>query len=258
MVSEKMRWYRSLIAGMGRLIFCAVILLLIPDVLRAGSLSLKEKLGMLGYDDHTAEIIVSGKQAREDLDRALMLEMLGFDDQESAYFMQRGFRDVEELFAHYRRMEQKRICNLKLGTAEFKALLREAGRFFPIVNAAAKKTRVKESLILAMIKVESDFNPLAVSDKGAMGLMQLMPDTARDLGVRKPFDPSQNIWGGASYMAKCINNFRDIRRALAAYNAGPGLVERTKGIPRIKETQDYVRRVLAYEGVFSSLLHRLR
>ena len=101
--------------------------------------------------------------------------------------------------------------------------------------------------------MESDFNANALSPKGAMGLMQLMPGTASDLGLIDPFDPTQNIHGGAKYLSDCINRFMDLRLGLAAYNAGPNLVARLRRIPSIEETQNYVKNVVKYIEIYKHL-----
>lgn len=101
-------------------------------------------------------------------------------------------------------------------------------------------------LIKAVIRTESAFNHRAVSRKGAQGLMQLMPGTAEDLRVDNPFNPSENIDGGVRYLRSLLDTFDgNLVLSLAAYNAGPGLVKRTGGVPQIPETLDYVRKVLA-------------
>jgi len=107
--------------------------------------------------------------------------------------------------------------------------------------------RVDPLLIKAIIKTESNFNRFAVSPHGAQGLMQLMPETARDLKVSDPFDPYQNIYGGTRYFRKLLDTYRgDLRLSLAAYNAGPGRVSRHGSLPRIPETLRYVRKVLSH------------
>lgn len=117
-----------------------------------------------------------------------------------------------------------------------------------IINEAAATYRLDPALIRAVIKQESNFNPGAVSYAGAGGYMQLMPDTAEELGVTDVFDARQNIFGGAKYLRKQIDKFGDYRHALAAYNAGPGNVRKYGGVPPFKETQNYVNKVLGYWG----------
>jgi hypothetical protein len=109
---------------------------------------------------------------------------------------------------------------------------------------------VDPSLVRAVMRHESGFNPQAVSPKGAQGLMQLMPGTADLMGVSKPFDPEQNIAGGVGYLRRCLDRFNnDVALALAAYNAGPERVARTGAVPAIPETQTYVKNVIeTYTG----------
>ena len=113
-----------------------------------------------------------------------------------------------------------------------------------VVMAAAAEYGVDRALLRAVIHAESAFNPLALSNKGAQGLMQLMPGTAGDLGVSDAFDAVQNIRGGARYLAQLLKAFDgDAQLATAAYNAGPGAVQKYRGVPPYDETQVYVQRV---------------
>ena len=119
-----------------------------------------------------------------------------------------------------------------------------------IVMAAARHN-VDPNLVRAVVKVESNFNSNAVSRKGAMGLMQLMPSTARSLKVNNPFDPEQNVDAGVRHLKQLLENYGgDVNLTLAAYNAGSGAVARSAGVPHFAETQNYVRRItnLYYGG----------
>jgi soluble lytic murein transglycosylase-like protein len=114
------------------------------------------------------------------------------------------------------------------------------------IEKASKIYHVPEKLIYSIIKAESDFNPDVVSRTGAMGLMQLMPQTALELGVKNAWNIEENIMGGTKYIASLINKFKNQKLAIAAYNAGPGNVSKYKGVPPFKETRNYVKKVLAY------------
>lgn len=114
-----------------------------------------------------------------------------------------------------------------------------------IINYYSKKKGVPASLIRSVIKAESDFKSDAISPKGAMGLMQLMPETAMGLGVENPFNPEENIKGGVTLLRSLIDNYKgDYKLALAAYNAGSGNVDKAGGVPDFKETREYVKKVM--------------
>lgn len=117
------------------------------------------------------------------------------------------------------------------------------GQYQEMARVAARKHNVPEDLFLRLVRQESNFRPAAKSSKGAIGLAQLMPGTARLLRVN-PHDPKQNLDGGARYLSMQYRKFGDWRLALAAYNAGPGAVEKYKGVPPYSETQHYVKRIL--------------
>jgi soluble lytic murein transglycosylase-like protein len=126
-------------------------------------------------------------------------------------------------------------------------------RFVPEIEALIQKYSalrgLDPDLVRAVIQVESDGNPRAISHKGAMGLMQLMPEEVKGYGIHDPFDPEQNIAGGTRQLAEKLKLFNgDIALALAAYNAGTGAVRKYGGIPPYPETQNYVRRVLELLG----------
>jgi soluble lytic murein transglycosylase len=116
----------------------------------------------------------------------------------------------------------------------------------PIITENALRQGIPPALVKAVIAAESAFDSRAVSRKGAQGLMLLMPATAASLGVADPFEPGQNVAGGTSYLKAMIDRYGDLSRAIAAYNAGPGAVDRYGGIPPYRETQAYVDRVLTY------------
>jgi soluble lytic murein transglycosylase-like protein len=115
----------------------------------------------------------------------------------------------------------------------------------PLVEEAAKAQEVEAQVLRAVIERESAFRPCVVSSKGAKGLMQLMPETARELGVTDVFDPRQSVEGGARYLKQLLTRYQgDLAKALAAYNAGPEAVDQAKGIPDFRETREYVQAIL--------------
>jgi soluble lytic murein transglycosylase len=122
-----------------------------------------------------------------------------------------------------------------------------SSRYDIYISEAARKHRVSFSLIKAVIKVESNFDPYAVSRSGACGLMQIMPETANDLGIINSFDPRENILGGVRYLKELLARFQgNLPLALAAYNAGPSKVQSLKRMPPIEETRSFVRMVMKY------------
>ena len=140
------------------------------------------------------------------------------------------------------------VSNIRVTTSQ--TLTPWQDRFEPLVREHASRQALRPDLVRAVIQVESGFNPMARSPRGAMGLMQLMPETARELGVRNPYDPADNIRGGCAYLRQLIDRYDGNEElALAAYNAGAGAVDRHgRTIPPYRETRDYVRKVTARGG----------
>ncbi|UCG08054.1 MAG: lytic transglycosylase domain-containing protein [Desulfobacterales bacterium] len=127
-------------------------------------------------------------------------------------------------------------------------------KYDDLISEASKRYGISFSLLKAIIKAESDFDPQAVSKKGAMGLMQIMPQNFKLLGLNDPFDPTQNIDAGARYFKQLYDRFGGkLALSLAAYNAGPTVVDRYKTIPPYEETEEYVRRVLKYYYNYKNL-----
>jgi soluble lytic murein transglycosylase-like protein len=137
----------------------------------------------------------------------------------------------------------KLVRSIAAGSTVAKETAAPSVNITEMVEKAAHDNNVDPLLVHSIIRVESNYNPDAVSPKGAQGLMQLMPPTARGLGVTDSFDPRQNIEAGVRYLKYLQDMYKDDRLALAAYNAGPGAVQKYKWIPPYPETQDYVNRV---------------
>jgi soluble lytic murein transglycosylase-like protein len=155
--------------------------------------------------------------------------------------------EVNEYLGH----ESNQSATARIVNANFRGPIASPGDIDSAIEQAAARHNVDPNLVRAVVKVESNFNPNAVSRKGAMGLMQLMPSTARQLKVRNPFDPEQNVDAGVRHLKQLLESYDgDIKLTLAAYNAGAGAVARSSGVPRYAETQNYVRRITnLYYGV---------
>jgi len=158
---------------------------------------------------------------------------------------------AETPFYYYADGDQTVITNLP-GKAQAKAvpgLAMPVTRYDPVIERVAEEFDLSPLLIKAVARVESGFNPRAVSPKGAQGLMQLMPRTARHYGVRNAFDPQENLRAGARHLRHLLDEFSgDLTLALAAYNAGSTAVRRHGGVPAYAETRNYVRKVQASMG----------
>ena len=155
--------------------------------------------------------------------------------------------EVSGFFGH----ESARSANARIVQANYRGHTATQDEIDQSIVMAAARHNVDPNLVRAVIKVESNFNSNAVSRKGAMGLMQLMPATARSLKVKNPFDPDQNVDAGVRHLKQLLENYGgDVNLTLAAYNAGAGAVARSSGVPRFAETQNYVRRItnLYYGG----------
>jgi hypothetical protein len=161
-------------------------------------------------------------------------------------------RSAAEEVSQYIGRESRESANARIVAANAHGAAANAVNIDAAIEEAAARHNVDPNLVRAVVKVESNFNPNAVSRKGAMGLMQLMPSTARQLKVADPFDPAQNVDAGVRELKRLLENYGgDIKLTLAAYNAGAGAVARSSGVPHYAETQNYVRRItnLYYNGV---------
>ena len=155
--------------------------------------------------------------------------------------------EVTQYFGH----ESTQSANAKIVAANSRGHQASQQEIDASIVMAAARHNVDPNLVRAVVKVESNFNSNAVSRKGAMGLMQLMPQTAKSLKVKNPFDPDQNVDAGVRHLKQLLENYGgDVNLTLAAYNAGSGAVARSAGVPRFPETQNYVRRItnLYYGG----------
>ncbi len=153
-------------------------------------------------------------------------------------------------------LKMPRDIETKKNTSSFGGVKKER-LFRPIILQAANRHQVDPAIIQAIIMAESSYNPKAVSRRGAKGLMQLMPRTARALGVKNSFNPEHNINGGVKYFKQLLNQFDgDLKLALAAYNAGSRKVRRYKGVPPFKATHRYIKKVFEYHRYYRGLMIR--
>jgi soluble lytic murein transglycosylase len=157
---------------------------------------------------------------------------------------------------HFTNVPTSSIQNYKLFLKEKPQITNRYSteKYDSLISDASERHGVSFPLLKAIIKAESDFDPHAVSQKGATGLMQIMPENFKPLGIRDPFDPWENINAGARYFKQMYDRFKGkLALSLAAYNAGPTAVDRYKTIPPYEETEEYVRRVLKYYYNYKNL-----
>ncbi len=161
-------------------------------------------------------------------------------------------RSAAAEISHYFEHDSAQSANAKIVSANFRGHQASQEEIDAAIVMSAARHNVDPNLVRAVVKVESNFNSNAVSRKGAMGLMQLMPSTARSLNVKNPFDPEQNVDAGVRHLKQLLDNYNgDVNLTLAAYNAGSGAVARSAGVPHYAETQNYVRKIttLYYGGL---------
>lgn len=157
-----------------------------------------------------------------------------------------NLKDIDENY--YKKAKRKEdVAETYTSTKLGEKLEERFKRFQPLIEAKAEKYGLDPNLLAGLIRQESGFNPYAVSHCGAMGLGQIMPQTARYLGVKDPFNAAQNLEGAAKYLREQLDTFGgNTDKALAAYNAGPGAVKKYDGIPPYKETQNYVKAIRSH------------
>lgn len=168
------------------------------------------------------------------------------------------FTNIKKEGRKYKRLSKQRKepeAQKKIDVVHARDMSRERfTRYDPYIRGASRLYRIPEPLIRAIIKVESNFDPRVVSHKGAKGLMQMMDETARDMGVVNVFDPRENIYGATRYLRVLANMFNgDLILTIAAHHAGPGSVSRYKGIPPFKTTRQYIRAVMSWYYRFRTM-----
>jgi soluble lytic murein transglycosylase-like protein len=170
-----------------------------------------------------------------------------YEDEKGVVHFSNRPRDLQfKLYIEDRTEEEKEIPETSAETAPL-SVNNDYNNYDALISEVSKKYQVDSALIKAIIRAESGFNPIAVSQKGARGLMQLMPETASRVNVLNPFNPQENIEGGVRYFKYLLSLFHnDLRLSLAAYNAGENVVSKLGTIPPYRETIDYIRKVLFF------------
>lgn len=177
-------------------------------------------------------------------------------NQKTSSTQSKTFREIlQEVMMESNSSEETKVNILSNPEETWREILNidnRENKFDKIIEEASSKFGLPKELIKAVIKAESNFNPIAISPKNAMGLMQLIPSTAKEMGVEDVFDPYQNIMGGTKYLKMLLDKYNgNLFLALSAYNAGPDRVDKSGGIPNIEETKTYVDRVLKFYKEYS-------
>lgn len=163
---------------------------------------------------------------------------------ENRFVKEAPIQSKEQTFDSILKAERETsISNLEKEKSFGKDLKNIESSLSKIIHQESEKNNLDPRLVQSVIKAESNFKTDAVSPKGAIGLMQLMPSTANSLGVEDPFDPAENVAGGTKFLSDLLNKYKNLDHALAAYNAGPSAVDRYAGIPPYRETRNYVEKV---------------
>ncbi len=221
-----------------RLMF--IILILIAGFSQASASGYREQLLISGYSEKEINDILTGKRKRTVIDFHRKMQMTGY---------------APEGYSAPVHENKNRAGKRKRQSTTAFAAPKTMKNYNHIIHQACRKYNISKHLVYAVIKVESDFNPNAISKKGAIGLMGLMPKTAEELGCKNPYNPWENIFCGVKYFRKLYDMFgKSHAFVLAAYNAGPTKVKSYKGIPPYPETRNYIKKVNKYMKLFNLYL----